>query len=94
MAISEHRHPTTGRDPHAYFNTKMRQLDMEAQELGIADIKPQHGDYKDECNVCEDRDIDLYECNHCRVPVCRECSSPLYPFTDRPDRECNKHREA
>ena len=93
LAISEHRYPTSGRDPYAYINTRLRELDKEAQELGIAGIKPRHGDYKDECNVCEEREDDLQECSDCHKPVCQECATPLHPFTTRQDRVCNKHRE-
>src|ERR1700726_1549283 len=81
LAIDEHRYPTTERDPHAPINRRLRHLDKEAQELGIADIKPRDGDYRDECYICEDREEDLQECNHCHKPVCQECARPLYPFT-------------
>src|ERR1700724_3394779 len=91
LAIDEHGYPTTGRDPYAYINTKLRELDKEAQELGIPGIRPRQGDYKDECYICESREEDLQECSHCHKPVCEECAHPVYPFTDRKDRICNKH---
>ena len=48
LALDEHTRDYAHRDPYSYFNTRMRELDQQAQTFEIPGIKPCQGDYNDE----------------------------------------------